>query len=72
MGGGDSRSFSFGPSEITIRAGEDVAVALTSEDTLHDISVDELDLHVVAAEAGHTEARGLRVDEPGRSSFSRT
>jgi heme/copper-type cytochrome/quinol oxidase subunit 2 len=62
-------SFGFGPSEITVSAEEDVAIALTSEDTLHDFSVEELGLHVVAAEEGHTEAGGLRIDEPDRYTF---
>jgi plastocyanin len=63
------RSYAFEPAQITVRAGEEVAIALTSEDTLHDFTVEEVDIHVVAAEAGQTEAGGLRVDEPGRYTF---
>ena len=30
-------SFEFEPAEITVTAGEDVAIALTSDDVLHDL-----------------------------------
>ena len=61
-------SFTFEPDEITVAAGEDVAIALTSVDILHDFTVDELDVHVAAAR-GATETGGLRADEPGRYEF---
>jgi plastocyanin len=63
-----ARSFEFDPDEITVTAGEDVAIALTSEDLLHDFTVDELDAHV-AADADETAEGGLRADEPGRYTF---
>ena len=63
-----ARSFEFDPGEITVTAGEDVAIVLTSEDLLHDFTVDELDAHV-AAEADETNEGGLRADEPGRYTF---
>ena len=61
-------SFEFDPAEITVTAGEDVAIVLTSEDLLHDFTIDELDAHV-AADADETEEGGLRADEPGRYAF---
>lgn len=61
-------SFAFAPDEITVRAGEDVAVVLTSEDVEHDVTVDELDAHVAAA-AGATAEGGFRADEPGELTF---
>ena len=61
-------SFSFDPSEIEVSAGEDIAIVLTSTDILHDFTIDELDAHV-AAEAGETEAGGLRADEPGSYTY---
>lgn len=61
------RSFAFDPDEISIEVGEDVAIVLTSEDSLHDVTVDEVG-HV-AADAGETAAGGFRVDEPGRYDF---
>jgi plastocyanin len=61
-------SFEFDPSEITVAAGEDVAIVLTSDDLLHDLTVEGLDVHV-AAEKGTTEEGGLRADEPGRYTF---
>ena len=63
-----ARSFEFDPDEITVTAGEDVAIVLTSEDILHDFTIDELDAHV-AADAGETDEGGLRADEPGRYTF---
>ncbi len=61
-------SFEFDPGEITVTAGEDVAIVLTSEDLLHDFTIDELDTHV-AADADETNEGGLRADEPGRYTF---
>lgn len=63
-----ARSFEFDPEEITVTAGEDVAIVLTSEDLLHDFTIDELDAHV-AADADETSEGGLRADEPGRYTF---
>jgi cytochrome c oxidase subunit 2 len=61
-------SFEFDPDEITITAGEDVAIVLTSDDLLHDFTIDELDAHV-AADADETNEGGLRADEPGRYTY---
>ena len=62
-------SFEFDPAEITVTAGEDVAIVLTSEDLLHDFTIDELDAHV-AADADETSEGGLHApDEPGRYAF---
>jgi len=63
-----AKSFEFDPGEITVTAGEDVAIVLTSEDLLHDLVIDELDAHV-AADADETNEGGLRADEPGRYTF---
>ena len=63
-----ARSFEFDPDEITVTAGEDVAIVLTSEDLLHDFTIDELDAHV-AADADETREGGLRADEPGRYTY---
>jgi cytochrome c oxidase subunit 2 len=63
-----ARSFEFDPDEITVTAGEDVAIVLTSTDLLHDFTIDELDAHV-AAEPGDAAEGGLRADEPGRYTY---
>jgi plastocyanin len=63
-----AESLAFDPDEITVSAGEDIAVVLTAEDLLHDFAVDELDAHVTAA-GGATEEGGLRADKPGRYTF---
>lgn len=62
------RSFAFDPEELTIEAGEDIAIVLTSEDSLHDFTVEDFDGHVAAA-AGETATGGFRADEPGRYTF---
>lgn len=62
------RSFEFDPPEITVTAGEDIAIVLTSEDLQHDFTIDELDAHVVAG-AGDTDEGGFRADEPGRYTY---
>jgi plastocyanin len=57
-------SYAFDPTEITVEAGEDVAIVLTAGDIEHDFTVDALDTHV-SAEAGETGEGGLSADEPG-------
>lgn len=63
-----ARSFEFEPAEITVQAGEDIAIVLSSKDLLHDFTVDELGTHV-AADAKKTSEGGLRADKPGRYTF---
>ena len=63
-----ARSFEFDPGELTIAAGEDIAIVLTSEDILHDFTVDGLDAHV-AADGDETAEGGLRADDPGRYTY---
>jgi plastocyanin len=60
----DARSYAFEPERLEVRAGEDVALALTARDTLHDLVIEGMQ-HVVAAGPGATQVGGLRVDEPG-------
>lgn len=59
-----STSFAFDPDEITVTAGEDVAVVLSSDDVLHDLTIDEIDVDV-AARQGEIAEGGPRADEPG-------
>ena len=61
-------SFEFDPAEVTVEAGEDIAIALTADDVLHDFVIDELDAHV-AADRGETAEGGFRADEAGRYSY---
>ena len=61
-------SFEFTPSEISVEAGEEIAIEFTSDDILHDFTIDELDAHV-AAEAGESETGGFRADEPGEYTY---
>ena len=64
----EARSFEFGPPEIDVRAGEDVAIVLSADDVEHDFVIDDLGTHI-SAEPGETVEGGLRADEPGRYSF---
>jgi plastocyanin len=64
----DATSYEYGPPEIDIRAGEDVAIVLSADDVEHDFVIDELDTHI-SAQPGETTEGGLRVDEPGRYTF---
>jgi len=61
-------SFEFDPPQVTVEAGEDIAITLTSDDVLHDFVIDELDAHV-AADRGETAVGGFRADEPGRYTY---
>jgi len=61
-------SFAFDPEDITVTAGEDVAIVLSSDDTLHDVTIDEFDAHV-AADVGDTVEGGFRADEPGTYTY---
>ncbi len=60
--------FAFDPDEITAEAGEDLAIVLTSEDILHDFTIDELDAHV-AADRGETATGGFTADEAGTYTY---
>lgn len=61
-------SFEFDPEQISVTAGEDVTIVLTSDDILHDFTLEDADGHV-AADAGETASGGLRIDEPGTYTF---
>jgi plastocyanin len=61
-------SFEFSPAQITVKAGEDIAIVLTSTDIQHDLTVESLDTHV-SAKVGETAQGGLRADQPGRYAY---
>ena len=60
--------FQFMPKNITVAAGEDVTIRLSSGDIAHDFYVKGIG-HVVHAKAGQTARGGLRIDEPGTYKF---
>ncbi|MGE3622039.1 MAG: cupredoxin domain-containing protein [Acidimicrobiia bacterium] len=64
----EATSFEFDPDEITVTAGEDIAIVLSSDDLLHDFTIDDIDVHV-AADRGETAEGGLRAEEPGEYTF---
>lgn len=61
-------AFAFDPSDIELEAGEEVAIALTSVDAVHDLTIAEADFKV-AAKRGDTEELGLRIDDPGTYTY---
>jgi plastocyanin len=61
-------SFEFDPDEITVTAGEDIAIVLTSDDLLHDFTIDEFDAHV-AADRDETDEGGFTAGEPSEYTF---
>jgi plastocyanin len=61
-------SFEFVPDEITVAAGEEIAIVLSSDDVLHDFTIDDVDVHV-AAGRGETAEGGLRIDQPGEYTY---
>jgi len=61
-------AFAFDPDQLVVEAGEDLTIALTSVDAVHDLTIDEVGFKV-AAKRGDTEELGLRVEEPGTYDF---
>jgi len=61
-------ALAFDPPEIEVEAGEEVAIALTSVDGVHDLTIAEADFKV-AAKRGDTEELGLRIDDPGTYTY---
>lgn len=57
-------ALAFEPAAGELTVGEPVNLALTSEDTLHDLNVDEVGFHVVA-DRGSTAVGGIEFTEPG-------
>ena len=58
----------FDPDEIDAEAGEDLAIALTSDDRPPDFTIDELDAQVTA-DRGETAEGGVTVDEVGTYTY---
>jgi len=65
----DATSYSFKPERITIHAGENVAIALHSDDIFHDFVVDRVVGHVVGTDGDNTAKGGLRINRPGTYTF---
>lgn len=61
-------SFEYTPADITVAAGEDLAIALSSDDVYHDFEVEGVEGHV-GAEPGETMMGGFRFDEPGEYTY---
>jgi plastocyanin len=62
-------SFEFDPDEITVDAGEDVAIVLTSDDISHDFVIDGQGGHIVGTDGSGTERGGLTIDKRGEYTF---
>jgi plastocyanin len=63
-----AEELSFDPPRIEVAVGEKVAITLHAGDTLHDMRIDELDLHV-SADAGTTATGGFTADTVGEYPF---
>jgi plastocyanin len=61
-------NFSFDPDELEIEATEDIALALHSDEGIHDFTVDGLGI-VADVSDGGDDVAALRIDEPGRYTF---
>jgi len=61
-------NFEFDPTSIRIRADDEIALALHSDDGPHDFAVDGLGL-VAEVGGGETVTERLRIDTPGRYTF---
>ena len=61
-------ALTFTPKVLQVLAGEDVTIALTSDDTAHDLYVKGVG-HVVHADKGETAKGGIRIDDPGTYEF---
>lgn len=62
-------SFEFDPDTIEVDAGEDIAIELAAEDAEHDFVIDELELHVVAADKGERATGGFTAPSAGTYTF---
>jgi cytochrome c oxidase subunit 2 len=63
--------FSFTPSEIRIRAGEDVELRISSEDTAHGFRIDGTDVTATVPKRGQGEVSvRVRLERPGRYEFA--
>lgn len=62
-------SFEFDPDEITVEAGEDVAIVLSSDDVSHDFVVDGQGGHIVGTDGAGTARGGLTIDKRGKYTF---
>lgn len=65
----NATSFSFNRKRITIRAGENVAIVLHSDDIFHDFVVNRSVGHVVGTDGNSTARGGLRINRPGTYTF---
>lgn len=62
--------FAFTPSEITVDAGEEIELRLTSDDTAHGFRIARTAINIVIPKRGHRETvTTLRLTEPGRYEF---
>jgi uncharacterized cupredoxin-like copper-binding protein len=64
----EASNFHFAPDRIDVGKGEEIALALTSEDGPHDFAVDGLGL-VADVGGGETTTQRLRIDEAGTYTF---
>ncbi len=61
-------NFQFSPSSLHVRAGQEIALRLQSEDSSHDFAIDGLGA-VADVSGGETTTARLRIDEPGKYTY---
>ena len=61
-------NFEFSPDRLSVKAGEEVAFRLQSEDSAHDFAIDGLG-RVAEVGGGETTTARLRIDDPGTYTY---
>ena len=62
-------SFAFDPDTIAVDTEEPIAIELTADGAEHDFVLEDLDLHVVAADVGETATGGFTAPAAGEYHF---
>jgi plastocyanin len=63
-----AQNFSFDPDTLRVKAGQEIALRLQSEDSSHDFAIDGLGT-VADVSGGETTTARLRIDEPGKYTY---
>jgi plastocyanin len=64
----NARSYAFAPKDIDVRAGENIAIVLHSQDQAHDFTIENKGL-VVTVDGGNTAKGGFRLTKAGTYTF---
>ena len=64
----EARSFSYSPKKITVKAGQNVAIVLHSEDQRHDFTITGKG-KIADANGGKTDTGTFKLTKPGKYTF---